>query len=908
MHVLPKGQSKANTEEVSDRAIRAVANFRKMQHGLTSYARAITGNKKVRVQAAGGVPRTDGDVIFYQPPIALGDNTPHDRFNCDKRDNETGLLICGACRIREEVLVNIYHEIAHIAFGSFEVITESEKKSAIDYAVSQWGGSYEKQIRQAIGSLSLKSYQAMSGIISPYLPHVINCLEDARVDRTMFNERKGTRKMFNADVRNLLENGMPSGSDSPNHQYRDLPLNSQITLALYFEAAEFSSWRDYLHEKIIEDIDDPALQELVAKLKESNSAKATYHLGFPVLARLRELSYYKTEEEQEEEQAEEEPEQDNEESDDDSDDNEHEEGEDSDDEESEGSEGGDLSDESSDEGDAGEDDADTDEENNEGDPTGGDEGPDGGDCGAEDEPSEPGEGADGDETSAREGASDKGGADEGENDERERETDPTGDPEDGPEDAADSEDQSADGVEHRESDQDGDSDLGGESGGGEPASSEAGDEGDAEGDVPAGEGATGDGADGTVGSDVSEEDGSGREGNVPAESSPGGEGARDLDEELPDSGDDGAEAEGDEPDESWETPEALESGADEGEGGIEVQQVLPDQGTPEDVALVLQVAHEAVDSPEEETVAEEKAVMIAIIQGEYFETPSTEVLGIEEYRYGHKVPGWNAKNSSKEDRIRLGIECDMDIPESVLGPALLKTRRIFDDNKTSAYQPNMRSGRVNAKVLGRRAWSGDDRLFGKRRIPAKQDYAVQIMIDISSSNLGDNLALVKRAAYAQAELCQRAGVKFSIMAHSCTLSYGEEYSGFTMNLHHVKDWDEPWNSDMKQRMADIVALGGNLDGHAMEWARKSVMSQDVTDRILLYYTDGKMPAANHDEELEVLERQIKLCRRDGVTLLGVGIRTDSPIRHGLDTVQVDSDDELPLVIEHLGKRLGKNRR
>lgn len=300
--------------------------------------------------------------------------------------------------------------------------------------------------------------------------------------------------------------------------------------------------------------------------------------------------------------------------------------------------------------------------------------------------------------------------------------------------------------------------------------------------------------------------------------------------------------------------------------------------------------------------------MIAIIQGEYFETPSTEVLGIEEYRYGHKVPGWNAKNSSKEDRIRLGIECDMDIPESVLGPALLKTRRIFDDNKTSAYQPNMRSGRVNAKVLGRRAWSGDDRLFGKRRIPAKQDYAVQIMIDISSSNLGDNLALVKRAAYAQAELCQRAGVKFSIMAHSCTLSYGEEYSGFTMNLHHVKDWDEPWNSDMKQRMADIVALGGNLDGHAMEWARKSVMSQDVTDRILLYYTDGKMPAANHDEELEVLERQIKLCRRDGVTLLGVGIRTDSPIRHGLDTVQVDSDDELPLVIEHLGKRLGKNRR
>ena len=94
----------------------------------------------------------------------------------------------------------------------------------------------------------------------------------------------------------------------------------------------------------------------------------------------------------------------------------------------------------------------------------------------------------------------------------------------------------------------------------------------------------------------------------------------------------------------------------------------------------------------------------------------------------------------------------------------------------------------------------------------------------------------------------------------------------------------------------------------MEFGRKQMSKVDATDKIMLYYTDGKMPAANKDEELEVLQRQIKLCKRDQITLLGVGIRTDSPVRHGLDTVQVDGDDDLPRVVEHLGKRLQRSAR
>jgi hypothetical protein len=89
----------------------------------------------------------------------------------------------------------------------------------------------------------------------------------------------------------------------------------------------------------------------------------------------------------------------------------------------------------------------------------------------------------------------------------------------------------------------------------------------------------------------------------------------------------------------------------------------------------------------------------------------------------------------------------------------------------------------------------------------------------------------------------------------------------------------------------------------MEYLRKRVEESQATDKIILYYSDGKMPLENYAEELEVLQREILYCRRRGITLLGVGIKTDSPAQHGLETVQVNNDEDIPKVIDLLGKRL-----
>lgn len=976
---IDRSRNAANLNDRDERAQRAVKTFRSMQHGLTAYARAITGNKDTRVEIASGPPRTDGTLIYYRPPIALGDKTPHLNRECDNRD-ENGLRVCPACRIREEVLVNIYHEIAHIAFGTFEQTTDADRRAALDSAITEWGGKYEEKIRKAFAEASFdlrRSFQGLSNLVSPYLPFLVNALEDARVDSAMFEKRKGTRKMLQADVYALLRD--------PDRNWSEAPLNSQIAVACYFYAAGYSGWAEHLHPKIAEDITDKALLDVLDKVKYARSARDTYTLAFPVLARLRELGYLKDERDEDDEPQPEptpepEPEDgphdpadgdedDAEEGGDDSpgddnsdghdgetdaDDNEQENGDQSDDgaegSDSSESDGSDPATDGSDDGTAepGDGEADQGESGDEAsDPTDSGDREDGPDAGEA-----PAEAEDQDDSGSTGAAEPEGGEDEPEGDASESggEADgaEAGAPEpDGQDDGADDGDQGADDADGTDggelsADQDGVSEEAGDGpddggdvradegepsdGVGEPDAGEDAGLDDGEADAPeqgdpagspeadpsdVGEGVAdgadtdaGDGPEGD-GPELDEHEGDRQEGDGPQASAAGvdhsdegdaGDGDEDRDGEP-------SEGPGDDGDQAVE-PEPIDSGADQGEGGIKVEaQPLPEYGTPDDVAATADLLHDEAQErheAEQGDYGDQKAIDTAVLQGQYFETPSVGVSSVEEYRYSTDAPAWIPIHN-RQRAIEWGIECDVDVPESVLGPILLKARRIFNDNKTSTMQNNMRSGNINSKVLGKRAWSGDDRLFHKKRIPGRKDYAVLIGVDISTSNRGTNIALVKRAVTAQADLLARLGVPFAIVAHSAGGNFAD--AQFTMALFHVKDWNEPWDNAVRERVATIRPVGGNLDGHALEFMRNHISKQDATDKIILYYTDGKMPAANAEEELEVLQRQLKLCRRQQIELLGVGICTDSPVRHGLDTVQVDTDDDLKTVVDHLGKRL-----
>ena len=368
--------------------------------------------------------------------------------------------------------------------------------------------------------------------------------------------------------------------------------------------------------------------------------------------------------------------------------------------------------------------------------------------------------------------------------------------------------------------------------------------------------------------------------------------------------------------------ELIDTGADEGEGGVEVKEDsafdrLP-MGDPEDVEKVV---HDFAHPEERPTSVQEaresaKDMERAVIQGLYFETPRRNVFGVREHRYGSPVmvgdtntsTGWSGEfyASHGYTKAALGIEGDFECDEKTLGPALLKMRAVFAENKRGHNQQHRKSGKVNARVLGKRAPMHDERVFKKRTMPGKRSYFVLIGIDISGSTIGRNIVLAKKAAMAQAELCARMGIKFAVYAHSGSGHDPGSYSrshGFDLDIYLIKEPDEPWSAAVQQRLTSIGPDSANLDGHTIEYYRKILDGRSETDRILLYYTDGKMPAENHNEELEILQREIKICKRNKYKLLGVGIRTDSPVRHGLDTVQVDTHEDIIKVVQHLEKVL-----
>lgn len=249
--------------------------------------------------------------------------------------------------------------------------------------------------------------------------------------------------------------------------------------------------------------------------------------------------------------------------------------------------------------------------------------------------------------------------------------------------------------------------------------------------------------------------------------------------------------------------------------------------------------------------------------------------------------------------------------ESIIGKAVAKSRIAFGVNARAKTHRDQKSGKVDARNLGKRAWNdGDSRLFKHKTVPDKRDYEVLIGFDISgstSSGYGDvsRLEMLKFSVCALADTMHRLGVKFSIYAHNTGygVSSDDDTCGASMDIYQIKTADENWTPDVRKRVANMRSGGSNLDGNTLRYYRKQLDRSRATDKILMYFTDGVMPGMAYREELPVLQEEIEVCRRKRYTLLGVGVFTDAPADHGLPTVQVDSEADYPTVIDHLAKRL-----
>lgn len=824
----------ATSSEVKAQAYRAAVKFRQMIPTLTAYARNISGNPKLRIEATSHGARTDGKTIYLTPPFEMGSSLQHDKTLCDKRSQVDLLMRCDACRVHEEVMVNVYHEIAHNAFGSFDTISPRTIQSVAASVLAEAGRSKFIETAQAKiqGSGGYLSYAAAANMVSPHLSTLSNVLDDVRINQRMFEARPGMKNMFVADEMRMALTGLsivnPETGELTVRKYSELPRDAQVCTALYWAGAGYTM-SDIFSDEIADTLEDEKLRDILARTPGAKNMEIVFGLSIEALIRLRELGYLKAP---------------------------------NDPAEDEGLDGGsgDPSDQSqsadiqpqdgpqSDDGASGDPqptdgapgresqipDLESDDE-----PQGGDDGSDVDDDGH----------ASGDEQtpqdSGDEGSSSGGGSsdpgEQGSSDEAEP------DDEDSSSEAGAGDDQSYD---------EGDSDS-------EPSS-----HGDAEGDGP-------------------------DEGDEPSEGS-----------DSPQSGTDA------EPDDS-----SQDDGTPGSNGGRDPDSSEPDESDPEEVAKIVQIflghanqdSGDPVSDEELEEMAEDiaKAMVTAVNQAHHFDQPAKKIGGVTEIQFDDSATkAWDAQK-------RYYYETDVSEllpPESIMGSALLKTRVTFSENKRARHLQDLKAGKVNTRVLGKRAHLGDDRLFRRKQIPGKRDYFVLIGIDVSGSTASGQLRnIIIKAAFAQAELLYRVGVKFAIYAHSggyaSGVPWGDGDEDYNLEIFKVKEPDQPWDDKAKERLANLVPYSANVDGHTLEFYRKVLDKRTETDRIIMYYTDGAMPHMNYEEELEVLEREIKTCRQRRYTLMGVGIQTDSPTAHGLDTVQIDTMDDLPKVIQHLDKQL-----
>lgn len=405
-------------------------------------------------------------------------------------------------------------------------------------------------------------------------------------------------------------------------------------------------------------------------------------------------------------------------------------------------------------------------------------------------------------------------------------------------------------------------------------------------------------SDGPNGSEEDDDESGSDESDDESDGSGGSNGSEENDDESGEDSDESDDSgEPNDSDESDEDSDESDEGSGSGSGDDptadelrEIREALERFTGHEDNEL-----HEGEDNTkpsEGELTPEEIRVAENALKQEAFDEISSNVSGVVVQRYEA-----GATNGTVWENHVYAQPVALD--KAILAASVLEGRRTFTSNRASKFSSDLRSGpRIDPRKLGKRVPVNDDRIFGKRTSLSKKSYFVLIGLDVSgSTSEGDRIERMKAMVGMHAEMLSKLRIPFAVYAHTASSFGGAVLIG------EIKSPTEPWGTSQKEALDKVWAYTANLDGHTLEFYRKVMERQRATDRLILYYTDGAMPLENYNEELAVLTREIETCKKLDIHLLGVGCNTDSPKRHGLETVRFDSLADSKKVLEALRKKV-----
>lgn len=852
-----------------ERAAAAVKAFNRITPQLTSYVRALLNDSSVKV-AAGPFSHTDGHTVFIRPPMTLADKVDHKRAVCDVRGSDFQME-CPACRQADEIYSMVFHEIAHIAYGSFTKeyvfdVTGSVREGARLHGTPEFYDFIDDRCETV--SLKMRGKHDVNAVLSeidPYLRILMFATEDARIDAYAAEARPGVGEMTFAATEVILNNGLEL-EDGSRSLWLDQKLDAQISVAILFEL-QGHDLAGRFDPRVSETMQWPPVARLLRRRLETQLDAVAMAAG--ALGELHKLGLYDlpvpapppppmpsdAESDPDPEQGDPQPDPDNQD--------------DSDPKPGEGSgekQDPDQSEDNSDRTDESEtpEEGDNDAEN---------------DSDPEDENGNDSGEPDGDSDDSGDDASDKsaGGsnstddsADEDKVDDSTGQGDQSDQPDESKSDSGQVEKDNSDGDNQGENSAE-DQERSREDAGDSGSESEHGDSSDSDTDPDSNQDDSG-----------SESDARNNSGNYPDQLDE----HRNVDSHLPSEPEEQNQFSDIESadDLNTEAPKAPDFRNDDKSGSDAVKE-----------ALLGATGHREMEKAKELDKISSELLARAINQVEHFDDLTGNLGGFQIFREVGEGRGFGSP---------VGYE---PIPESTLSGSIMRARAVFAKSSKDSRETALRSGKIDSRALGKRAWKGDDdRLFHRRNIAEGISYEVVIGLDISGSTGSGAIRLIKNSGEAMANVLNRIGIPFSLYAH--TTGRNSTTDGIFQDIYEIKDVKDRWGSEQKTKLAGLAPCAGSLDGHNLQFYRKVLDRSKANNRLALYFTDGKIPATNHTEESLVMLQEIQKFERSGYKILGVGIGTDSPKDYGLDTVAISSGQDIITLVRALETRLvGKHR-
>ncbi len=172
--------------------------------------RTVTRNPKLEVVSHAGAPMTSGTKVWLQIPWKLGETQEHNAAECNLYDSRTGLSLCPACYITDEVRTDMWHESAHITEQSFQ---KMEGWQTWECLMSNFDSEFQlleqskfEEIRRKV-TLTRNPLEAIK-YVDKWLPTSWNAIEDVYVNRRIYEARPGVELPMTATTKSAFTEAM----------------------------------------------------------------------------------------------------------------------------------------------------------------------------------------------------------------------------------------------------------------------------------------------------------------------------------------------------------------------------------------------------------------------------------------------------------------------------------------------------------------------------------------------------------------------------------------------------------------------------------------------------------------------------------------------------------------------------